>query len=155
MIDEWQTSKGWNDSKNILLEIQLLGSLVYLIHKCNENIAVQLLFIYLIDQFMNQRVRFFFVSLVTFFKFEVLVNLLDNSYIVCIFLSIIFLSWGKNNALEMSIFPQFRYTLRQLRLTSSNLRCSGEAFSNALLISHEHLLSSISVPILPINSGSP
>ena len=39
--------------------------------------------------------------------------------------------------------------------TSRMARCSGEAIWSALLISQEHLLSRISVPILPINSGSP
>jgi hypothetical protein len=39
--------------------------------------------------------------------------------------------------------------------TSRMTRCSGEAIWSALLINQEHLLSRMSVPILPINSGSP
>jgi hypothetical protein len=40
-------------------------------------------------------------------------------------------------------------------LTSRTLRCCSEAFANALLINQLHLLSKMSVPILPICSGVP
>lgn len=41
------------------------------------------------------------------------------------------------------------------RRTSMTARCSGEARSRACTTSQLHLLSSMSVPILPITSGSP
>ena len=39
--------------------------------------------------------------------------------------------------------------------TCNIVLCSGEVRCNACVINHEHLLSSMSVPILPVIAGSP